>query len=584
MLGRRGPAQAAFTNAELRELGRMAGVEVVVEPAEAQLDPVSEEWLAEEGTFTARRNVERLKEYAAAGRDASAGRTIELRFLRSPAAIRGTDHVEGIDVVTNEITRDERGVLRARPVSEATETIPCGLVLRSVGYQAVPLPDVPFDERSYVLPNDRGRVLDLETGEAIPGVYAVGWIKRGPTGILGTNKRDAEETVRALVEDLHAGRLNEPVEEGTVEDLLQGRDDVVTGAGWSAIDRHELAAGAAGERPRVKLATRDDLLGVATGSGGCRMTSAMRETMAGQADALARLLEDDARSARRRAPPRPARADARHGDELARGEPGRRAAAQGRAGRRRRAVVDVVLGDDGTGRAEVVLAFTHTGPRKRFTAQAIAEARGRGLDVIQISGEGIEEADLVTVAQERSAAYTASHLGALLRTAQLAVALGAELPVADVPGAVENAFRAERDPVPPPARLIEFTGGGINAWTAAEGALKIRETSYVASEGLGVEQLLHGPSVALRDTDHLVSLDGGGAWSERLEQVADAAERTGTAVTRIRETALGEPLSIFPLTVAVQRVALESAEALGTDPDTFGMDIPGRLVWREMGL
>jgi glutamine---fructose-6-phosphate transaminase (isomerizing) len=233
----------------------------------------------------------------------------------------------------------------------------------------------------------------------------------------------------------------------------------------------------------------------------------------------------------------------------------------------------------------VVLAVTHTGPRKRFTAQAIGDARGRGLDVIQISGEGIEEADLVTVAQERSAAYTASHLGALLRAAQLAVALGAELPaLADVPSAVEGAFRAERDPVAPPARLIEFTGGGINAWTAAEGALKIRETSYVASEGLGVEQLLHGPSVALRETDHLVCLDGGGAWSERLEQVADAAERTGTPVTRIGATDLGEPLSIFPLTVAVQRIALESAEALGTDPDTFGMDIPGRQVWREMGL
>ena len=95
-------------------------------------------------------------------------------------------------------------------------------------------------------------------------MYAVGWIKRGPTGILGTNKRDAEETVRALVEDLQAGRLNEPVEEGTVEDLLQGRDDVVTASGWSAIDSHELAAGEAGERPRVKLAAREELLQVAT--------------------------------------------------------------------------------------------------------------------------------------------------------------------------------------------------------------------------------------------------------------------------------------------------------------------------------
>jgi glucosamine--fructose-6-phosphate aminotransferase (isomerizing) len=315
------------------------------------------------------------------------------------------------------------------------------------------------------------------------------------------------------------------------------------------------------------------------------MTSLMRETMAGQAEALARLLQDDAAVG-----PVAERLRGRRVLTLGTGTSWH-AANQAAALLRRAALdadaaqsADVVLGDEGTARAEVVLAFTHTGPRKRFTAQAIADARGRGLDVIQISGEGIEEADLITVAQERSAAYTASHLGALLRAAQLAVALGAELPVAGVPAAVEDALRAERDPVPPPSRLIEFTGGGINAWTAAEGALKIRETSYVASEGLGVEQLLHGPSVALRDTDHLVCLDGGGAWSERLEQVADAAERTGTPVTRVRETTLGEPLSIFPLTVAVQRIALESAEALGTDPDTFGMDIPGRLVWREMGL
>ena len=316
------------------------------------------------------------------------------------------------------------------------------------------------------------------------------------------------------------------------------------------------------------------------------MTSVMRETMAGQGDALARVLEDGAAVA-----PVAERLRGRRVLTLGTGTSwhaaNQAAALLRRAGLDADAAqsADVALGEDGTGRAEVVLAFTHTGPRKRFTAQAIADARGRGLDVIQISGEGIEEADLITVAQERSAAYTASHLGALLRAAQLAVALGADLPaLADVPGAVEDAFRAERDPVPPPARLIEFTGGGINAWTAAEGALKIRETSYVASEGLGVEQLLHGPSVALRDTDHLVCLDGGGAWSERLEQVADAAERTGTPVTRIGATTLGEPLSIFPLTVAVQRIALESAEALETDPDTVGMDVPGRQVWREMGL
>jgi ferredoxin--NADP+ reductase len=238
----------------------MAGVDVVVEPSHAELDPVSAEWLAEEGTFTARRNVERLREYAEASRDGDARRTIELRFLRSPVAIGGTDRVESIDVVTNEIVRDDAGVLRARPVSEETETIACGLVLRSVGYQAVPLPDVPFDERAYVLPNERGRVLDPATGEAVRGVYAVGWIKRGPTGILGTNKRDAEETVRSLAEDYRAGLLNEPTEHGGIEELLAGRDDVVSASGWAAIDAHELAAGKAGDRPRVKLADREALL------------------------------------------------------------------------------------------------------------------------------------------------------------------------------------------------------------------------------------------------------------------------------------------------------------------------------------
>jgi ferredoxin/flavodoxin---NADP+ reductase len=265
VLGRRGPAQVAFTNAELRELGRMRGVQVVVDPVEAEIDPVSAEWLAEEGTFTARRNVDRVREYAAAPRDPAARRTIELRFLRSPVAIRGDGRVEAIDVVRNELHRDERGVVRARPASEETETIACGLVLRSVGYQAVPLPDVPFDERSYVLPNDRGRVLDLDTGEHVPGVYAVGWIKRGPTGILGTNKRDAAETVASLVEDVRSGRLNQPEVDGTVEDLLEGRDDVVTVRGWRTIDGYELAAGRDADRPRVKLADREALLRTATG-------------------------------------------------------------------------------------------------------------------------------------------------------------------------------------------------------------------------------------------------------------------------------------------------------------------------------
>jgi glucosamine--fructose-6-phosphate aminotransferase (isomerizing) len=233
---------------------------------------------------------------------------------------------------------------------------------------------------------------------------------------------------------------------------------------------------------------------------------------------------------------------------------------------------------------QVLLALTHTGA-KRYTATAVERARDAGADVVQISGVDVAGADLVTVSKEQSSAYTISHLAALMRLAQLARALGAPLDrLDDVPDAVEAALGARRDPVAVPERLIEYIGGGINQWTAAEGALKIREAAYVASEGLAVEQFLHGPSVALRATDHLVCLDGGGAWSQRVQEIGDAAERSGVPVTRFVERDLGEPLSIFALTVAVQRIAVESAEALGTDPDSFGRDVPGREPWDEIAL
>ena len=257
VLGRRGPAQAAFTSAELRELGRMEGVDLRVDPADVELDAISQQWLAEQGTFTARKNIELLREFAARPPRIDAPRRVDLRFLTSPAEIRGDGRVNSVVVRRNEIMRDEHGLLRARTTDTPSATIECGLVLRSVGYRAVPLPGVPFDERAFVLPNERGRVAGR------PGVYTVGWIKRGPTGILGTNKRDAEETIACLAEDLRSDVLREPTSE-PIDALLAERGvDVVTVEGWRAIDQQELERGRGERRPRVKLASREELLAAA---------------------------------------------------------------------------------------------------------------------------------------------------------------------------------------------------------------------------------------------------------------------------------------------------------------------------------
>jgi glutamine---fructose-6-phosphate transaminase (isomerizing) len=313
--------------------------------------------------------------------------------------------------------------------------------------------------------------------------------------------------------------------------------------------------------------------------------SAMRQTMAGQAEALAGILADEA--------PVIAVAERLRGRRvLAIGTGTSWHAASQAAALLRAAGLDAWAAQsadaavDGPlpGEGGLLLAFSHTGTTQ-YAAQAAQRARARGAHVIQVSGAGVAGADLVTVPAERSSAYTASHLGALARAAQLARALGADLPaLAEVPAAVDRAYRQPRDRHAPPARLIEFIGGGINQWTAAEGALKIRETAYVASEGLAVEQFLHGPSVALGPGDRLVCLDGGGHWSARIADVAQAAEQAGVPVTRVADGSLGELLSIFPLTVAVQRIALEAAETLGADPDSFGLDQPGHQGWDRIEL
>ncbi|HET6449505.1 MAG TPA: hypothetical protein VFG31_10395 [Conexibacter sp.] len=235
--------------------------------------------------------------------------------------------------------------------------------------------------------------------------------------------------------------------------------------------------------------------------------------------------------------------------------------------------------------ADALILLSHTGI-KRHSAELREQARAARVPTLAIGGIGQPGVDLSTVERERSSAYTASHLGALLRLAQLATALGGALgPLDAIPDAVAAVLARSTRDVEPPERLVEYVGAGTNAWTAEEGALKVRETARLASEGLMVEQFLHGPAVALDARDALVCLDGGGSGAERLEEVAAVVEAGGTTVYRIVARELGEQLSVFPLTVAVQRIALEAAEALGTDPDAFGYDVPGRrAAWERLTL
>jgi ferredoxin--NADP+ reductase len=263
LLGRRGPAQAAFTNPELRELADLQRAGVEVDVSDLELDEASATWLEEEADATSKRNVEVLREYAAAG-PKEASHRIVLRFLRSPVEILGEGEdgpVAGVKVVRNEIVRSEDGALRA-VATDDTEIIEAGLVLRSIGYRGRPVDDVPFDDRRGLIRNAGGRVCDAE-GVSHRGEYVVGWIKRGPSGVIGTNKKDAADTTAKIVEDRDAGRLNTPIATDPDEIAAfyaERAPDSVTWAGWQAIDEHEKSAGEPHGRPRIKLVRLADLV------------------------------------------------------------------------------------------------------------------------------------------------------------------------------------------------------------------------------------------------------------------------------------------------------------------------------------
>jgi ferredoxin--NADP+ reductase len=247
MVGRRGPAQAAFTTPELQELGELAGADVIVDPADLEG--------AEATDTNSERNLEVLRGYAAREPSGKAKRLV-LRFRQSPVALLGDERVEAVELVRNRLETDAAGAVRAVATDER-ETLPAGIVFRSVGYRGVELPGVPFDAGTGTVPNERGRVS--------PGVYVAGWIKRGPSGVIGTNKKDATETVELLLDDLRdAPRKGRSPEE--LEAVLLDRGvRLVMYPGWTSIDELERAAGVELGRPRVKLCSWDELLAAAQG-------------------------------------------------------------------------------------------------------------------------------------------------------------------------------------------------------------------------------------------------------------------------------------------------------------------------------
>jgi ferredoxin/flavodoxin---NADP+ reductase len=261
LLGRRGPAQAAFTNPEIRELTQIEGCDLVVRPEELELDELNKAFLASVKEPTHQRNMDILNGQIAK-REGTQARKIRARFFASPVEVLGSDRVTGLRLERNVLVKDDRGNLRAKGTGQ-TEQIDVQLVFRSIGYLGVALPELPFDERSGTIPNADGRVQDKPGGSVLPRLYVAGWIKRGPSGVIGTNKPDAIATVDRMLEDVPA--LQAPADLRTdpeaIPALLAGKGvRCVTFADWKRLDDLEVKRGQPAGKPRDKFTSVESML------------------------------------------------------------------------------------------------------------------------------------------------------------------------------------------------------------------------------------------------------------------------------------------------------------------------------------
>jgi ferredoxin--NADP+ reductase len=263
LLGRRGPAQAAFTNPEIKEVGELADADVFVPPDEAELDDLSKAELAASQDRTLQKKVEILQEYAQ-HQPTGKSRKLIIRFLVSPTELISNERgeVAAMKLVRNKLYATEAGTLRPKPTDQF-ETLPVGLVFRSVGYRGVPLPEVPFNDRWGVILNEQGRVIDPDSKQPLVGEYTSGWIKRGPSGVIGTNKPDSVETVECMLEDLADGKVLEPAQpdpKSMLELVKQRQPQYFTYADWQRLDELEVAKGKPLGRPRVKFTSVEEML------------------------------------------------------------------------------------------------------------------------------------------------------------------------------------------------------------------------------------------------------------------------------------------------------------------------------------
>jgi ferredoxin/flavodoxin---NADP+ reductase len=259
VLARRGPVQAKCSPPELKEIAELEGVQVVVDPEELVVEPASEAELAADRS--AARNLEMLRELAKVPPDPDKVH-VRFRFRVSPVELLGADgRVAGLRLERNRLEPDGQGGARAVPTGEV-ETLPVTLVIRAIGYRSLPLVDLPYDARRGLIPNREGRVVDA-AGNVVPGEYVVGWVKRGPTGLIGSNKADSAETVAAMVADLPAllPLPADAADPGAVDALLGGRGArPVSYPEWQRLDALEVERGKATGRPRVKLTRVEEML------------------------------------------------------------------------------------------------------------------------------------------------------------------------------------------------------------------------------------------------------------------------------------------------------------------------------------